>query len=808
MLLLIAAFLLPGLAVCRSEPEIVVVTVATEDTDGLRRLLKSAEHYDIKVQVFGMGKEWKGGDTRVSQGGGQKIRILSEELKHYKDRDDVIILFVDACLHRAVARFLIFCANKTTIELIHFHNSLYDVVFTAGTLTILDRFQTHFKDKRILFGAEPYCWPDESLAPDYPVVEFGKRFLNSGLFLGYAKELYKMITLKQVADDDDDQLYYTMIYIDPKLRKELKIGLDTMSRIFQNLNGVTDDVELQFDDNGDALAYNAAYNTHPAILHGNGPSKKHLNYLANYVSGQWSSINGCSFCGKKPRIDITTTDPADLPLVALSIFIAKPIPFVEEMLEAVARLDYPKKKLVLYIYNSQRFSIKTVMDFLTEYGSQYYSKKVINGVSEIGEREARQEALTFASRFDTEFLFSLDGDAMLTNEKTLQILVESSINYDLGIVAPLLGQPNKMFTNFWGAVAPNGYYERSEDYLAIVQRKRIGIWNVPFVTTALLINKEKMKEMKTPYFYDKNLDVDMSFCKWARDNGHFMYVDNEEYFGFLIVSDDFNDIVHKGKLHPEMWEIFENRELWEARYLHPDYSKQLEEGYEIDQACPDVYDYPLVSERFAKEMIEEMEHFGKWSDGSNKDERLAGGYENVPTRDIHMNQTTSKKLRFYTVRGRIWLKAGRALSRYKKSDKTKQFVYILKRHEVLLQIDFERQWLFFLDEYVRPLQEKVFTGYYHRPVEANMMFVVRYRPDEQPSLRPHHDASTFSVDIALNKRGVDYEGGGVRYTRYNCTAPADQVGYAMMFPGRLTHMHEGLPTTKGTRYILVSFVNP
>ncbi|EPB70315.1 hypothetical protein ANCCEY_10594 [Ancylostoma ceylanicum] len=652
MLLLIAAFLLPGLAVCRSEPEIVVVTVATEDTDGLRRLLKSAEHYDIKVQVFGMGKEWKGGDTRVSQGGGQKIRILSEELKHYKDRDDVIILFVDA----------------------------YDVVFTAGTLTILDRFQTHFKDKRILFGAEPYCWPDESLAPDYPVVEFGKRFLNSGLFLGYAKELYKMITLKQVADDDDDQLYYTMIYIDPKLRKELKIGLDTMSRIFQNLNGVTDDVELQFDDNGDALAYNAAYNTHPAILHGNGPSKKHLNYLANYVSGQWSSISGCSFCGKKPRIDIT------------------------------------------------------VMDFLTEYGSQYYSKKVINGVSEIGEREARQEALTFASRFDTEFLFSLDGDAMLTNEKTLQILVESSINYDLGIVAPLLGQPNKMFTNFWGAVAPNGYYERSEDYLAIVQRKRIGIWNVPFVTTALLINKEKMKEMKTPYFYDKNLDVDMSFCKWARDNGHFMYVDNEEYFGFLIVSDDFNDIVHKGKLHPEMWEIFENRELWEARYLHPDYSKQLEEGYEIDQACPDVYDYPLVSERFAKEMIEEMEHFGKWSDGSNKDERLAGGYENVPTRDIHMNQ-----------------------------------------------IDFERQWLFFLDEYVRPLQEKVFTGYYHRPVEANMMFVVRYRPDEQPSLRPHHDASTFSVDIALNKRGVDYEGGGVRYTRYNCTAPADQVDKKSVF---------------------------
>ncbi|ETN73232.1 hypothetical protein NECAME_18443, partial [Necator americanus] len=62
MLLLLAVFLLPELVVCRSEPELLVVTVATEDTNGLRRLLKSAE-----VQVLGMGQEWKGGDTRVTQ---------------------------------------------------------------------------------------------------------------------------------------------------------------------------------------------------------------------------------------------------------------------------------------------------------------------------------------------------------------------------------------------------------------------------------------------------------------------------------------------------------------------------------------------------------------------------------------------------------------------------------------------------------------------------------------------------------------------------------------------------------------------
>ena len=49
-----------------------------------------------------------------------------------------------------------------------------------------------------------------------------------------------------------------------------------------------------------------------------------------------------------------------------------------------------------------------------------------------------------------------------------------------------------------------------------------------------------------------------------------------------------------------------------------------------------------------------------------QDGRLQGGYENVPTRDIHMNQ-----------------------------------------------IGFEGEWLHFLDTYVRPLQEGVFVGYLH-----------------------------------------------------------------------------------------------
>jgi len=89
-----------------------------------------------------------------------------------------------------------------------------------------------------------------------------------------------------------------------------------------------------------------------------------------------------------------------------------------------------------------------------------------------------------------------------------------------------------------------------------------------------------------------------------------------------------------------------------------------------------------------------------------------------------------------------------------------------------------------------------------------MNFMVRYRPDEQPSLRPHHDASTYTINIAMNRVGVDYEGGGCRFLRYNCSVTDTKKGWMLMHPGRLTHYHEGLLVTNGTRYIMISFIDP
>lgn len=48
-------------------PTLVVVTVATDETDGLIRLRRSAEAFGIELNVFGLGEQWNGGDTRIEQ---------------------------------------------------------------------------------------------------------------------------------------------------------------------------------------------------------------------------------------------------------------------------------------------------------------------------------------------------------------------------------------------------------------------------------------------------------------------------------------------------------------------------------------------------------------------------------------------------------------------------------------------------------------------------------------------------------------------------------------------------------------------
>ncbi|KAH8309709.1 hypothetical protein KR067_000641, partial [Drosophila pandora] len=694
--------------------KVKVFTVATEPTDGYNRYYRSARVYDIEVSTLGLGKEWKGGDMQ-HPGGGFKLNLLRKAISPFKNDPEKIILFTDS----------------------------YDVLITAPLEEIVEKFKD--SGAKVLISAEKYCWPDKSLANAYPEVE-GKasRFLNSGAFIGYAPQVYGLLE-DPIEDTADDQLYLTKVFLNDAKRSKLGLKLDTQSKLFQNLHGAKNDVKLKVDlESNQGVLQNVDFMTTPAILHGNGLSKVDLNAYANYLAKTFNGV--CLLCHEN-RLELDNTN---LPVISLALIAPQPVPFYDRFLEGIRKINYPKKSLHLFIYSNAVLHDEDTKSYVEKHGEEYASAKYILSTDELDERQGRQLALDKARLHNSDYIFYVDADALIDDGEVLRELLALNKQF----VGPLFTKHHELWSNFWGALSDGGYYARSHDYVDIVKRDLLGIFNVPHVTSIYLVKSSAFDAMS---FQHKEFDPDMALCESLRNAGIFMYISNQRYFGHLVNTDNFNSTVTR----PDFYTLFSNRYDWTEKYIHPNYSQQLNATYPIPQPCPDVFWFQIVTDAFCDDLVAIMEAHGSWSDGSNSDARLEGGYEAVPTRDIHMKQ-----------------------------------------------VGLEPLYLKFLQMFVRPLQERVFTGYFHNPPRSLMNFMVRYRPDEQPSLRPHHDSSTYTINIAMNHAGIDYEGGGCRFLRYNCSVVDTKKGWMLMHPGRLTHYHEGLLVTNGTRYIMISFIDP
>uniref|UniRef100_A0A8C2ANN7 procollagen-lysine 5-dioxygenase n=1 Tax=Cyprinus carpio TaxID=7962 RepID=A0A8C2ANN7_CYPCA len=663
-----------------SPEKLLVLTVATQETDGFHRFMQSANYFKFNVKVLGMGEEWKGGDVGRSIGGGQKVRLLKEAMESLADQEDFVVLFVDS----------------------------YDLIFAGGPEEILRKFQQ--TNHKLVFAAEGIIWPDSRLAEKYPSVRNGKRFLNSGGFIGYTRYIQKIVNQWDLHDNDDDQLFYTKVYVDPLQREKLNMTLDHKCEIFQNLNGAV----------GESIQDGI-----------------YFNYLANYIPNVWNYEQGCTICDQD-MVDLSQLK--EFPQVTVGIYIEQPTPFLTEFLERFLSLDYPKDKLNVFVHNSEVYHEKHIQKFWEENKDVFRSFKVVGPEETLTQGEARNMGIDLCRKdLSCDYYFSIDADVMLTNRQTIKLLIEQNRK----IIGPLVTRHGKLWSNFWGALSLDGYYARSEDYIDIVQGKRVGVWNIPFMAHIYLIKghtlRNELKERNV--FVLERLDPDMAMCRNARDltvqrerespspesfhmlrppQGLFMYVTNRHEFGRLISIANYNTSHYNN----DLWQIFENPLDWREKYINPNYTRIFTDNI-LEQPCPDVFWFPVLSEKACDELVEEMENHGSWSGGKHE--------------------------------------------------------YVAHLH------DFQRRFI---------------AGY------AIMNFVVKYTPNRQAYLRPHHDSSTFTINIALNNKGLDFQGGGCRFHRYNCSIESPRKGWSFMHPGRLTHLHEGLPTTNGTRYIAVSFIDP
>jgi len=211
------------------------ITVGSDDNK-CEKLYDSALKYNCQFLNIGKNVEWNGSDMS-GPGGGQKINLLKKYIENLPDHD--VILFCDG----------------------------YDV-FLNNTLEEIARRYLELKCK-VLFAAEKFCWPDESIAKYFPQSETSYRYLNSGLFIGRVDELKKIIT-KEIYDIDDDQLYYQNAF----LSNQFDIKLDYESHIFQ-----CSDDNVIVKNNG---LYNLKTNHFPCLYHGNGGEKDKNHFIKLY----------------------------------------------------------------------------------------------------------------------------------------------------------------------------------------------------------------------------------------------------------------------------------------------------------------------------------------------------------------------------------------------------------------------------------------------------------------------------------------------------------------------------------------------
>lgn len=199
-----------------------VITVAT-DEDKMEILRQSAQRNQIKLVNLGKNVEWRGGDMAAGQGGGQKINLIRQHIANLPD--STIIIFVDG----------------------------YDGLFLDNLETIRERFVDF--DCDILFAAEKNCWPDPDMWVQFPKSDTPYRYLNSGLFMGVAGALKSFFNMT-LKDDDDDQLWVQMKYLEPN---GLNIKLDYEGYIFQ----CDDEVQVQGSQISNGMCC-------PCVYHGNG----------------------------------------------------------------------------------------------------------------------------------------------------------------------------------------------------------------------------------------------------------------------------------------------------------------------------------------------------------------------------------------------------------------------------------------------------------------------------------------------------------------------------------------------------------
>jgi len=217
--------------------------------------------------------------------------------------------------------------------------------------------------------------------------------------------------------------------------------------------------------------------------------------------------------------------------VMISVLVKNRGHCISKVFDGINALNYPKKNVIVYVNIGQsKDDTKTIVN---DYSFEGY-KDVIIKENDINTSDTQELMLTTARKKEVDYLFVVDSDIVLENKDTLQQL----INQNRSIIAPMVTKKKIPFwSNFWGDVDDNFFYKRISEpyfnYFDIVNREKIGVWNVPVVHSCYLIDING-KHVDRLSYKGKYKEGYRDLARNCVDRFVFMNVLNDEYYGYIV----------------------------------------------------------------------------------------------------------------------------------------------------------------------------------------------------------------------------------------------------------------------------------
>ncbi len=466
--------------------DFTVLTVGTDYNDGLKRLEKSLKTFGFPHELLGVGEIWYGGDDILNHpGAGQKVNILRTRLKQivHEEKINPIILFLDG----------------------------YDTIVLKPANEVLATYNQ--MNQKIIFGAEKTCWPDWKLAKQYPEAPTDWKYLNSGQFIGRAKDLLDLIE-DGIDDAEDDQYYYSVKFLEGKHG----ISLDYNCKIFQCLSDSSDDVEA---DHSQSVLHNKITKTQPSVAHGNGniDAKYFFNYIANFIANNFRKNYGHLEFHPVNNLDVFNTR------ILISVFDTSENPeHIYSCLDSLRYIDYPHENLAISVYSYREERRKGIVRYLAQGDFVNYESIIVtqNNLKDNDDRWLRSRNLELAESFD--YNFCIDSDIYLDKTDILSDL----ISYQRTLVGPKIGE------NFWLMTNPSGWQHFCPEDELIHKHIYKGIWAVARIDKCYLLDCSVIPKIKDFFneSYNPERGTNMAFCYNLVSKGFVPYMINvDEGYG-------------------------------------------------------------------------------------------------------------------------------------------------------------------------------------------------------------------------------------------------------------------------------------